>query len=134
MAYAYRIRRVTLDILLFGVLCPAAAFAVRPRSLSSPILIPSVGDNIDSRAHRRHLITRTRGYSNRFGSPTALWSVSGGDTSVNGSPRLEKLRAFISKNFFLLGMVAAVSFARAFPHVRVIDKDDTFTNRRDMRT
>jgi sodium/bile acid cotransporter 7 len=41
--------------------------------------------------------------------------------SVNGesadSPFLDRLQKFVGKNFFLLGMVVAVSFARAFPEL-----------------
>ena len=47
-------------------------------------------------------------------------SVRGGgsDDDNNTSLSIEKAKAFVSKNFFLLGMVAAVSFAKLFPQVR----------------
>ena len=49
----------------------------------------------------------------------ALSVASGGAaaSSDDGPSRLEKLKAFTSKNFFLLGMMVAVALARAFPHV-----------------
>ena len=47
-------------------------------------------------------------------------SVRGGESDDdNGtSSSIEKAKAFVSKNFFLLGMAAAVSFAKLFPQVR----------------
>ena len=46
-------------------------------------------------------------------------SVRGGgsDDDNNTSLSIEKAKAFVSKNFFLLGMAAAVSFAKLFPQV-----------------
>jgi len=38
-------------------------------------------------------------------------------SSNDGQSRLEKFRAFTSKNFFLLGMMVAVALARAFPQL-----------------
>jgi len=37
---------------------------------------------------------------------------------MNDNPsRLQNIRTFVSKNFFLLGMIVAVALARAFPSV-----------------
>ena len=42
----------------------------------------------------------------------------GGDDDISSSPSvMDKTRAFVSKNFFLLGMVVAVAFAKLFPQV-----------------
>ena len=38
--------------------------------------------------------------------------------STSSSSFMDKTRAFVSKNFFLLGMVVAVAFAKLFPQVR----------------
>jgi len=43
-------------------------------------------------------------------------SVRGGGSDDNTSS-IEKAKAFVSKNFFLLGMAAAVSFAKLFPQL-----------------
>ena len=72
-----------------------------------------------SRENRLHLIIRGSAdlftnHSNKSRSQTALSVASGG---ADGPSNLERFLAFTSKNFFLLGMVAAVSLARAFPHV-----------------
>ena len=45
-------------------------------------------------------------------------SVRGGGSDDDVSSSIEKAKAFVSKNFFLLGMAAAVSFAKLFPQVR----------------
>ena len=42
-------------------------------------------------------------------------SLRGGDTTTLSI--IDKSKAFISKNFFLVGMVVAVSFAKLFPEV-----------------
>ena len=42
----------------------------------------------------------------------------GGDNDISSSSSvMDKTRAFVSKNFFLLGMVVAVAFAKLFPQV-----------------
>lgn len=48
--------------------------------------------------------------------------MSGGDAaeSFGHLSGLDKIRAFASKNFFLLGMAIAVTLARVFPTVRKI--------------
>lgn len=45
----------------------------------------------------------------------------GGGDDDDISSALEKMRAFVSKNFFLLGMFVAVSFAKLFPEVRLLE-------------
>lgn len=45
----------------------------------------------------------------------------GGGDDDDISSSLEKMRAFVSKNFFLLGMFVAVSFAKLFPEVRLLE-------------
>lgn len=120
MTFTYRLRRATLlSFLLCGVICPATAFAVRTRTrqVSSPVA--AAGANSTSRENRLHLIIRGSAdlftnHSNKSRSQTALSVASGG---ADGPSNLERFLAFTSKNFFLLGMVAAVSLARAFPHV-----------------
>lgn len=118
---AHRTRLATLlSFLLCGVLCPATAFAVRPRPVSAEI-------SLANRDRQQHLDLVRRNSPNLYAnssdqanySSTALSVASGGATSDDGPSSLEKFRAFTSKNFFLLGMCAAVSLARAFPHVRI---------------
>ena len=50
-----------------------------------------------------------------------ILGIRGGGCSedISSSPSvMDKTRAFVSKNFFLLGMVVAVAFAKLFPEVR----------------
>ena len=47
-------------------------------------------------------------------------SVRGGDTTSSSTPSpsiVDKTKTFVSKNFFLLGMVVAVAFAKLLPEV-----------------
>lgn len=108
-------RALLLSALLCGVLCSSSAFTVRSGADVSQLL--------SSERHQQ----KCPGLSNRS-SPTnvfmagkgvALSVASGGAaaSSDNGPSRLEKLKAFTSKNFFLLGMMVAVALARLFPHV-----------------
>eukprot|EP00579_Thalassiosira_antarctica_P010733 CAMPEP_0201916580 /NCGR_PEP_ID=MMETSP0903-20130614/6183_1 /ASSEMBLY_ACC=CAM_ASM_000552 /TAXON_ID=420261 /ORGANISM="Thalassiosira antarctica, Strain CCMP982" /LENGTH=442 /DNA_ID=CAMNT_0048452435 /DNA_START=13 /DNA_END=1344 /DNA_ORIENTATION=+ len=46
-----------------------------------------------------------------------LMAVRGGDTTSSTSSLVDKTKAFVSKNFFLLGMVVAVSLAKLFPEL-----------------
>ena len=48
-----------------------------------------------------------------------LMAIRGGDTTSPTSSLVDKTKAFVSKNFFLLGMVVAVSLAKLFPEVCV---------------
>jgi hypothetical protein len=50
-----------------------------------------------------------------LGSCFLAASVGGGSSSSSSSSFLDGARAFASKNFFPMGMVVAVSFARSFP-------------------
>jgi len=51
---------------------------------------------------------------------TQLSVRGGGDDVISSSSSIEKAKAFVSKNFFLLGMAVAVSFAKLFPQVREV--------------
>jgi len=119
MPLTHRIHRAKLlSFLLCGVLCPVHAFAVRTRT--RPVSSPAVASRgAYCRENRLHLIIRgstdlSTNHSNKSRSDTVLSVASGG---ADGPSNLEKFMAFTSKNFFLLGMVAAVSLARAFPHL-----------------
>ena len=46
-------------------------------------------------------------------------AVRGGDTADSTPSTFDKAKKFASKNFFLLGMIVAVSFAKLFPEVRL---------------
>ena len=116
MAMLSRRRALLLSGILCGVLCSSSAFTVRPGADVSQLLSSS----------ERHQ-QKNPGLTNRS-SPdvfmagrkgVALSVASGGAaaSSDDGPSRLEKLKAFTSKNFFLLGMMVAVALARAFPHV-----------------
>jgi len=122
MPLTHRIHRAKLlSFLLCGVLCPVHAFAVRTRT--RPVSSPAVASRgAYCRENRLHLIIRgstdlSTNHSNKSRSDTVLSVASGG---ADGPSNLEKCMAFTSKNFFLLGMVAAVSLARAFPHVSTV--------------
>jgi len=43
----------------------------------------------------------------------------GGDATSFSPPIVAKLRAFLSMNFFLIGMAVVVSFAKIFPEVSI---------------
>ena len=102
-------RVLLLFALLCEVLCSSSAFTVRSGPDVSPLLS-------SERHHRKH-----RGPTHRPPdiNPLALSVASGGAaaSSNDGPLRLEKFRAFTSKNFFLLGMMVVVALARAFPQL-----------------
>ena len=104
-------RVLLLSALLCGVLCSSSAFTVRSGPEISPLLS-------SERHHRkcRSLTNRSSDISTE-GKGVALSVASGGASSNDGPSRLDKIRAFTSKNFFLMGMMVAVALARAFPHV-----------------
>ena len=64
-----------------------------------------------NRGPKRNVISRARQNLSMVASPR------GGDQEASGLT-LSKFRAFTEKNFFLLGMIIAVSLARIFPMVR----------------
>lgn len=110
-------RALVLSSLLCGVVCSSSAFTVRSGADVSQLLS-------SERHHQQKCPGRL---TNRSSSPevfvagrgVALSVASGGAAaaSEDGPSRLEQLKAFTSKNFFLLGMMVAVALARAFPHV-----------------
>ena len=118
MAMLSRRRALLLSGILCGVLCSSSAFTVRPGADVSQLLSSS------ERHQQRYpgLTNRNRSSPDVFMAGrkgVALSVASGGAaaSSNDGPSRLEKLKAFTSKNFFLLGMMVAVALARAFPHV-----------------
>lgn len=115
MAMLLSRRALMLSALLCGALCSSSAFTVRSGADVSQLLSSS----------ERHQ-QKCPGLTNRSspdvfmaGKGVALSVASGGAaaSSDDGPSRLEKLKSFTSKNFFLLGMMVAVALARAFPHV-----------------
>lgn len=114
-------RRVfQLSALLCGLLCSSSAFTVRSGTDVSQLL--------SQEGHHQHCQQQTCRSVNKRSSPdistagkkrVALSVASGGAAaSMNDNPsRLQNIRTFVSKNFFLLGMIVAVALARAFPSV-----------------
>ena len=109
-------RALVLSALLCGVVCSSSAFTVRPGADVSQLLS-------SERHHQQKCPGRLTNRSSPevfvAGKGVALSVASGGAAaaSEDGPSSLEKLKAFTSKNFFLLGMMVAVALARAFPHV-----------------
>ena len=109
-------RALLLSALLCGVVCSSSAFTVRPGADVSQLLS-------SERHHQQKCPGRLTNRSSPevfvAGKGIALSVASGGAAaaSEDGPSSLEKLKAFTSKNFFLLGMMVAVALARAFPHV-----------------
>ena len=108
-------RALLLSGILCGVLCSSSAFTVRSGADVSQLL------SSPERHQQKHPGLTNRSSPDVFmaGKGVALSVASGGAaaSSHDGPSRLEKLKSFTSKNFFLLGMMVAVALARAFPHV-----------------
>ena len=107
-------RALLLSALLCGVFCSSSAFTVRSGADISQILSPErQQQKCQSFSNRSSLDI------SKAGRGVALSVASGGAaaSSDDGPSRIDKIRAFTSKNFFLLGMMVAVALARAFPHV-----------------
>ena len=107
-------RTLLLSALLCGILCSSSAFTVRSGADISQILSPErQQQKCQSFSNRSSLDI------SKAGRGVALSVASGGAaaSSDDGPSRIDKIRAFTSKNFFLLGMMVAVALARAFPHV-----------------
>lgn len=96
---------VLIGLLVLGLSCPLQAFSV-----------PSISPT-DSLRRRQRLRTPDRmvDHQQRQAHPL-LSSVSGG--AEESIPLLAKIKSFSEKNFFVLGMLVAVSLARLFPQVR----------------
>ena len=73
-------------------------------SVASTVLLHPSDDDDNLKRSTRDIILDIRG--------------GGGDNDISSSSSvMDKTRAFVSKNFFLLGMVVVVAFAKLFPQV-----------------
>jgi hypothetical protein len=113
-----RYKPFCLKVLLFLTLCCSLnAFTLPSHHTASTANHDLRADAAILSAHRTVL---SNGPLHDHSNPTRLFAstLSGGGGEKEEPTLITKIQSFAEKNFFLLGMVVAVSCARLFPAVR----------------